>query len=182
MNLAFALAMQQNPLRKSRLRVGVLDLDIFGPSIPTLMGLQNSGEPELTSSMSPKFDCISPNTYIYMTLIAGKILPLTNHGLPCMSMGFLIPSTTQSTDPSSIGDNTDTPIVWRGLMVQKAVQQLIFDVDWSKDGQGLDVLVIDMPPGTGDVPLTLGQLVRVDGSLHSFIDHYFNLISHSQVL
>ena len=49
-------------------------------------------------------------------------------------------------------------------MVQKAVQQLLFDVDWSnQDGQGLDVLVIDMPPGTGDVPLTLGQLVKVDG-------------------
>jgi ATP-binding protein involved in chromosome partitioning len=88
-----------------------------------------------------------------------------------MSMGFLIPPTTQSTDPYSNGDNTDTPIVWRGLMVQKAVQQLLFDVDWSKDGQGLDILVIDMPPGTGDVPLTLGQLVIVDGSLHSFIDH-----------
>jgi ATP-binding protein involved in chromosome partitioning len=75
-----------------------------------------------------------------------------------MSMGFLIPSNLTS------GDNTDTPIVWRGLMVQKAVQQLLFDVDWSsQDGQGLDVLVIDMPPGTGDVPLTLGQLVKVDG-------------------
>jgi len=50
-------------------------------------------------------------------------------------------------------------------MVQKAVQQLLFDVDWSsQDGQGLDVLVIDMPPGTGDVPLTLGQLVKVDGA------------------
>jgi len=132
--------MHQNPLSKSRLRVGVLDLDIFGPSIPTLMGLQNSGEPELTST--------------------GAILPLTNHGLPCMSMGFLIPSTTDSN-----GDNTDTPIVWRGLMVQKAVQQLLFDVDWSKDGQGLDILVIDMPPGTGDVPLTLGQLVIVDGAV-----------------
>ena len=66
MNLAFALAMHQNPLTKSRLRVGVLDLDIFGPSIPTLMGLQNSGEPELTSGMSPKCDFISPKSYLYI--------------------------------------------------------------------------------------------------------------------
>lgn len=137
LNLAFALALQ-----KKRLKVGILDLDIFGPSVPTLMGLQNVGEPELTS--------------------AGGIIPLTNHGIPCMSMGFLLPS-------SSPGDNTDTPIVWRGLMVQKAVQQLLFDVDWSMGGggvnAGLDVLVVDMPPGTGDVPLTLGQLVNVDGAV-----------------
>lgn len=79
-------------------------------------------------------------------------------------MGFLIPST--SSPDGSDNDNTDTPIVWRGLMVQKAVQQLLFDVDWSQNGQPLDVLVVDMPPGTGDVPLTLGQLVKVDGGYH----------------
>jgi len=75
-------------------------------------------------------------------------------------MGFLLP---RSPDTNS---TNDTPVVWRGLMVQKAVQQLLFDVDW-KDAQGLglDVLVIDMPPGTGDVPLTLGQLVIVDGAV-----------------
>jgi len=58
-------------------------------------------------------------------------------------------------------------VTWRGLMVQKAVQQLLFDVDWrgaDSNGPGLDVLVIDMPPGTGDVPLSLGQLVNVDGT------------------
>ncbi|KAF8324238.1 P-loop containing nucleoside triphosphate hydrolase protein [Amanita rubescens] len=116
----------------SRLRVGILDLDVFGPSIPKLMGLQNSMEPELTAS--------------------GAIKPLTNHGVPCMSMSFLLPRTA---------DYEDTPIVWRGLMVQKAVQQLLFDVDWTGgNGVGLDVLVIDTPPGTGDVPLTLGQLVQ----------------------
>ena len=86
-------------------------------------------------------------------------MPIINHGMPTMSMGFLLP---RSSDPSG---NQDTPIVWRGLMVQKAVQQLLFDVDWTygEGGPGLDVLVIDMPPGTGDVPLTLGQLVNVDG-------------------
>lgn len=76
-----------------------------------------------------------------------------------MSMGFLV---------SKSGDG-DAPIVWRGLMVQKAVQQLLFDVDWTggDGGPGLDVLVVDMPPGTGDVPLTLGQLVFVDGKLNN---------------
>lgn len=76
-----------------------------------------------------------------------------------MSMGFLLPKAPGA-------DSTaDTAVVWRGLMVQKAVQQLLFDVDWRDpvSGAELDALVIDMPPGTGDVPLTLGQLVNVDG-------------------
>ena len=67
-----------------------------------------------------------------------------------MSISFLLP-------PSS---RTANAVVWRGLMVQKATQQLLFDVDWSP---GLDVLVVDLPPGTGDVQLTLAQLVKVDG-------------------
>ena len=82
-----------------------------------------------------------------------------------MSMGFLLPSSPPLSN-GEIAGNTDTPVVWRGLMVQKAIQQLLFDVDWSmggKAGSRLDVLVVDMPPGTGDVPLTLGQLVKVDG-------------------
>ena len=95
-----------------------------------------------------------------MLAAGGAIIPLTNHGMPCMSMGFLLPRS--SPDAAS---NVDTSVVWRGLMVQKAVQQLLFDVDWREEsnGRGLDVLVIDMPPGTGDVPLTLGQLVQVNG-------------------
>ncbi|PSR81324.1 hypothetical protein PHLCEN_2v6403 [Hermanssonia centrifuga] len=139
-NLAFALAMRQSPDQR-RLRVGLLDLDIFGPSVPKLMGLETAEEPRLTDE--------------------GAIMPITNHGLPCMSMGFLLPRS--SPDAQS---NTDTAVVWRGLMVQKAVQQLLFDVDWREQGgSGLDVLVLDMPPGTGDVPLTLGQLVVVDGAV-----------------
>ena len=74
-----------------------------------------------------------------------------------MSIGFMLPQDKA---------NADTAVVWRGLMVQKAAQQLLFDVDWRGGEQGnpgLDVLVVDMPPGTGDVQLTLGQLVKVDG-------------------
>lgn len=90
-------------------------------------------------------------------------------------MGFLLP---KSADGQS---NTDTAVVWRGLMVQKAVQQLLFDVDWRGDQEtdpGLDVLVLDMPPGTGDVPLTLGQLVKVDGKLTPLI-HVNNWVSNT---
>ena len=83
-------------------------------------------------------------------------MPLKNHSIPCMSMGFLLPKSTGK-DVSAV--------VWRGLMVQKATQQLLFDVDWRNEGgQGLDALVVDMPPGTGDVALTFGQLVKVDGT------------------
>lgn len=91
------------------------------------------------------------------------MLPVMNHGLPTMSMGYLLPKSTENKP------REDTAVVWRGLMVQKAVQQLLFDVDWRESGHGpgLDVLVIDMPPGTGDVPLTLGQLVVVNGVSHS---------------
>lgn len=75
------------------------------------------------------------------------------HGISAMSMGFLSPG-----DP-------DAPVVWRGLMVMKAVQQLLFDVEWQATaGDELDVLVLDLPPGTGDVQLSLGQLVKLDGA------------------
>ncbi|KAI4519614.1 P-loop containing nucleoside triphosphate hydrolase protein [Schizophyllum commune Tattone D] len=115
-----------------QLRVGLLDLDVFGPSVPTLLGLHDAFEPELTDK--------------------GAIRPLVNHGIPNMSMGYLV--------------RPDAPVVWRGLMVQKAVQQLLFDVDWSAASPaGLDALVVDLPPGTGDVPLSLAQLTNVHGAV-----------------
>ncbi|XP_006459349.1 hypothetical protein AGABI2DRAFT_218472 [Agaricus bisporus var. bisporus H97] len=135
-NLAYALA-----ATRPRSKIGLLDLDVFGPSIPKLMGLENLGEPEMTSG--------------------GALIPMTNNGIPTMSIGYLLP-------PSAAND---APVVWRGLMVQKAVQQLLFDVDWRRrtgqrsEEDHLDVLVIDMPPGTGDVQLTLGQLVEVSGAV-----------------
>ncbi|KAI8364759.1 P-loop containing nucleoside triphosphate hydrolase protein [Radiomyces spectabilis] len=107
-------------------KVGILDADIFGPSIPSLMNLE--GEPEL----SDKGD---------------QLIPLTNYGVKCMSMGFMV--------------DKEAPIVWRGLMVMKALQQLLHQVDWGH----LDLLVIDMPPGTGDVQLTISQQVELDGSV-----------------
>lgn len=112
-------------LKQQGLKVGILDADIFGPSIPTLMNL--NGEPRLSEE--------------------GRLLPLVNYGIQTMSMGYLVKPTA--------------PIVWRGLMVMKAVQQLLYDVKWNP----LDVLVIDMPPGTGDVQLTISQQLKIDGAV-----------------
>lgn len=106
-------------------KVGILDADLFGPSIPKLMNL--SGEPRISDT--------------------GKLIPLTNYGLESMSMGYLIPP--------------DSPVVWRGLMVMKALQQLLYEVEWSN----LDYLVVDMPPGTGDTQLTISQQLKVDGAV-----------------
>lgn len=117
------------------------------------MGLTQGEEPELSNGKLPKiFLCLN-----VLRVAGGALVPLVNHGIPCMSMGFLLPRKGGS-------EESDVAVVWRGLMVQKATQQLLFDVDWrGPGGSELDALVIDMPPGTGDVPLTLGQLVHVDG-------------------
>ncbi|KAF9178235.1 hypothetical protein BGZ51_008013 [Haplosporangium sp. Z 767] len=116
-NLALAIAGMNK-------RVGLLDADIFGPSIPRLMNL--SGEPELTGTED-------------------RLVPLTNFGVKCMSMGFLV--------------GEEAPVVWRGLMVMKALQQLLHQVEWGE----LDLLVIDMPPGTGDTQLTISQQIPLSG-------------------
>ncbi|KAK0541391.1 hypothetical protein OC835_000182 [Tilletia horrida] len=138
-----------NTQRRGGNRVGILDLDIYGPSIPRLMNLDRAGSP--------------------LTTAKDALVPLVNYGMPCMSMGFLLPPSSPDSPTSS---NEDSPVVWRGLMVMKAVQQLLFDVDWraassSRDGthdEPLDLLVIDTPPGTGDVHLSLAQLVApIDG-------------------
>lgn len=107
------------------LRVGLLDADIYGPSLPRMLGL--SGKPETTD---------------------GKVLrPLVRHGVKVMSMGFLVAE--------------DTPMIWRGPMVMGAIQQMLRDVAWGE----LDVLVVDMPPGTGDAQLTLSQNVPLAGAV-----------------
>ena len=125
---------------RNQKRVGLLDLDLFGPSIPKLLRLEhhsNSADEGSHDgdSAGPR---LSPET--------NKLLPLTNYGIKSMSMGYLLPS-------------EGSPVAWRGLMVMKAVQQLLWEVEWG----GIDVLVVDMPPGTGDVQLSVGQQVIVDG-------------------
>ncbi|KAM3446712.1 hypothetical protein MY3296_009418 [Beauveria thailandica] len=118
-------------------RAGILDTDIFGPSIPTLFDL--SGEPRLSKN--------------------NQLVPLTNYGVKTMSMGYLV--------------GESAPLVWRGPMVMKAIQQLLHEVEWG----GLDVLVLDLPPGTGDTQLTITQQVILDGELFQALHEACLLIS-----
>jgi ATP-binding protein involved in chromosome partitioning len=118
-NLALALAAQGA-------RVGLLDADIYGPSQPRMMGLAGKRP---TTSDGKTFD------------------PPRGHGIPVMSIGFLIDS--------------DQPMAWRGPMVTQALTQMLSDTRWG----ALDYLVVDMPPGTGDIQLTLTQKVPVSGAI-----------------
>jgi ATP-binding protein involved in chromosome partitioning len=107
------------------LKVGILDADIYGPSMPRLLGIK--GKP---------------------TTVDGKILrPMENYGLKVMSMGFLV--------------EEETPMIWRGPMVMSALTQMLREVEWG----ALDVLVVDMPPGTGDAQLTMAQQVPLAGAV-----------------
>jgi len=118
-NLAMSFA-------RAGLRVGLMDADIYGPSVPKMMGL--SGRPDATPD-------------------GQKVLPKEAFGVKCMSIGFLVPE--------------DTPMIWRGPMVMSAIQQLLHEVVWGE----LDVLVCDLPPGTGDAQLTMAQHVPITGAV-----------------
>lgn len=91
---------------------------------------------------------LKPPSKLHLTIsVDNQLLPLSNYGLKSMSMGYLIPESS--------------PVAWRGMMVMKALQQLLHEVDWGS----LDVLVLDMPPGTGDVQLTITQQLILDGAI-----------------
>ncbi|MBS9721910.1 Mrp/NBP35 family ATP-binding protein [Tianweitania sp. BSSL-BM11] len=112
-------------LQAQGLKVGVLDADIYGPSMPRLLGL--TGKPETVDGRTMK--------------------PLEGHGLKVMSIGFLV--------------EEETPMIWRGPMVMSALTQMLREVAWGE----LDVLVVDMPPGTGDAQLTMAQQVPLAGAV-----------------
>ena len=116
-NLAVSLARQG-------LRTGLLDADIYGPSLPRMLGL----------SRKP-------------TVRQDKMIPLEAWGLSCMSIGFLV--------------DEETPMIWRGPMVMGALEQMMGQVEWG----ALDILVVDMPPGTGDAQLTMAQRVALTGAV-----------------
>ena len=104
--------------------VGIMDCDIYGPSIPLMLGA--AGRPEIENDL---------------------ILPLQNFGVSTMSMGFLV--------------DEDTPVVWRGPMIMKTIQQFAQNVNWGE----LEILVVDLPPGTGDAQLSLVQTIPLDGAV-----------------
>jgi len=106
-------------------RVGLLDCDIYGPSIPLMMGMHD--RPTVNE--------------------AEKLAPPSSHGVKLMSMGLLIEG--------------DSPVIWRGPMIMKTIQQFISDVEWGE----LDFLLVDLPPGTGDAQLSLCQTVPLDGGV-----------------
>lgn len=118
-NLALALA-------KHGKKVGLLDADIYGPSVPRMFGLMNQ-KPEINAEQ--------------------KIKPLSRYNMKLMSIGFLV--------------EEDLAVVWRGPMLFKALDQFLRDVEWGE----LDYLVVDLPPGTGDVQLSLAQKVPVAGTV-----------------
>ncbi len=111
-------------LQRLGLKVGILDADIYGPSMPRMLGI--SGQPRSDGD---------------------KLETMSGHGVACMSIGFLV-------DP-------DQPTIWRGPMVMGALEQLLGDVKWGE----LDLLLVDMPPGTGDAQLTMAQKVPLKGAI-----------------
>lgn len=112
-------------LRANGLKVGVLDADVYGPSMPRLLAIK--GKPQT---------------------VDGKVMkPMENYGLKVMSIGFLV--------------EEETPMIWRGPMVMSALAQMLREVEWGE----LDILVVDMPPGTGDAQLTMAQQVPLAGAV-----------------
>ncbi len=126
-NLAVALAQILTAAGRPG-RVGLMDCDIYGPSVPLMIGL--SGRPLVEGEGAD-----------------AQIIPMERHGVKVMSMGFLV--------------DDNTPVVWRGPMIMKTIQQFVQNVRWGE----LDVLLVDLPPGTGDAQLSLVQTLPLDGAV-----------------
>ena len=105
-------------------KVGLLDADIYGPSLPKLFSINEKPKSE-----------------------EGKLIPITKYDIQCMSIGFLT--------------DEQTPMIWRGPMVTSAIKTFTQKVDW----KNLDIIIVDMPPGTGDTQLTFAQEIKLDGAI-----------------
>jgi ATP-binding protein involved in chromosome partitioning len=117
-NLALALATLQG-------NVGLMDADVYGPSVPLMLGIDEKAKPDEQK----------------------RLVPIERHGIKVMSMGFFVAN--------------ETPIIWRGPMLTKLITEFLRNCDWGQ----LDTLVMDLPPGTGDVQLTLTQQVAISGGI-----------------
>jgi ATP-binding protein involved in chromosome partitioning len=126
-NLAIALA-------QTGAKVGVMDADVYGPTVPILLGLEDE-ELQQTAVRLPDGNVVQ------------KIAPLERHGVQCVSMGFMVPP--------------GEPVVWRGPMLGKVVNQFLSDVAWDD----LDYLLVDLPPGTGDVTMSLSEAIPLSGAV-----------------
>jgi len=113
-------------LKREGCRVGLMDADVYGPSVPHLLGMSDAGRPSIDDN---------------------KIVPPQKDGMPVMSMGFMVPA--------------EEAVVWRGPMLHGAITQFLRDTRWGD----LDYLIIDMPPGTGDIALTLSQSLPLSGAV-----------------
>lgn len=126
-NLAVALA-------QTGAKVGVMDADVYGPTIPMLLGVEDE-QMEQTAVRLPDGNVVP------------RISPVTNHGVTCVSMGFLV--------------GPGQPVVWRGPMLAKVVNQFLSEVAWGE----LDYLLVDLPPGTGDVTMSLSEAIPLTGAV-----------------
>ncbi len=126
-NLAVALA-------QTGARVGLMDADVYGPSVPMMLGVEDE-EFEQTAVRLPDGN------------MAQRLVPISRHGVSCVSMGFLV--------------KPGQPVVWRGPMLAKVVNQFLNDVEWGE----LDYLLVDLPPGTGDVTMSLSEAIPLSGAV-----------------
>lgn len=123
--------MLAHALSAQGLKVGILDADIYGPSIPRMLGLRDHGQPQLTEEK--------------------QMIPPEAYGIRCNSMGFLM--------------GVNEAAVWRGPMITKALNQLARLTQWAPEKDMLDLLLIDLPPGTGDIHLSMIQQIPLDGAV-----------------
>ncbi|MCH9853835.1 MAG: Mrp/NBP35 family ATP-binding protein [Alphaproteobacteria bacterium] len=139
LNLAVALS------QIGEFRIGLLDADIYGPSMAQLLGITQ--KPDIENN---------------------RAVPIEKFGIKSISMSYL-------TTPKDA-------IVWRAPMVVKALQQFLFDVAWADEGELLDYLIIDLPPGTGDIPLSIAQQTNADGAIIVTTGHDLSLIDASRAM
>jgi ATP-binding protein involved in chromosome partitioning len=156
-------------LAKTGLKVGLVDADIYGPSIAKIMfnsvnGLRSKVYGEEENSVNRQPSTVNAESINPPEVVGNKMIPPVSHGVKVMSMGLIL------------GENT--PVVWRGPMISKALSQLMLGAEWG----ALDVLVIDMPPGTGDIQISMAQNFKIDGVIMVSTPHALSILDVRKAL